>query len=186
MELAFDLATSGIRVMATVHAASGIHTVQRLLEWDLDPFIVATTLRGVLCMRLLQRLCPHCRVEVTRDDGDALWPDVIFGRRLPPSGWTVNPKGCAQCKDTGTAGQFPIGELLQLGGVSVQALRSPEGVASLGAGMRTLEDHAFDALVEGATHVAAVRSSQIGTSLQLVTGAIDDDPFLAEQSEVTP
>jgi type II secretory ATPase GspE/PulE/Tfp pilus assembly ATPase PilB-like protein len=161
MELACDLATSGIRVMATVHATSGTNTVRRLLEWGIDPFVVSTTLRGVLCLRLLERLCPQCRVPVTRSDGDELWPDTIFGFGLPEGGFALNPDGCPQCFMKGTAEYFPIGEVLPLSSIPVEALRSTKGIARLGAGLRLLEDQAYDALVAGETHVEAVRHAQI-------------------------
>lgn len=168
MELAFDLATSGIRVVATVHAASAVHTIQKLLEWDLDPFIVATTLRCVLNMRLLQHICPKCRIPVTHDD-ESWWPESIFGRPLPEKGWRSSPEGCANCNNTGTIGQFPIGELLMLTSTSIATLRTPEGLASLARGFRSLEDEAVDALVEGKTSIRAVRAAQIGTASYLVS-----------------
>jgi type II secretory ATPase GspE/PulE/Tfp pilus assembly ATPase PilB-like protein len=183
MELAFDLATSGIRVLATVHAASALHTVQRLLQWELDPFVVATTLRGVLNMRLLQRLCADCRVPVTWADGPHLWPRSIFGRPLPEQGWAVNPRGCADCDGTGTRGQFPIAEFLSLAGTGVTALHHPEGVARLGGAMRLLEDEAVDALAGGTTSVAAVRRAQVGTTAELVTAEVPGNPLLG--AEVT-
>jgi type II secretory ATPase GspE/PulE/Tfp pilus assembly ATPase PilB-like protein len=177
MELAFDLATSGIRVMATVHAASAIHTIQRLLEWQLDPFIIATTLRAVLNMRLLQRLCESCRIEVDHDsDHGRSWPLVTYGRKLPDRGWKPNLEGCAACTHTGTTGQFPIAELLTMAGTPLSALKSAEGVASLGRGLRSLEDQAYDALIEGRTHFAATKVAQIGGAAELITGALDDDP----------
>ena len=167
MELAFDLASSGVRVLATVHAASAIHTVQRLLEWELDPFIVATTLRAVLNMRLLQRLCQRCKLEVDHED-QHLWPDEIFGKPLPETGFVPNVNGCSSCDYTGTVGQFPIGELLRMGKASPASLKTTEGVAALAGGIVSLEEQAFEALCEGKTHIQAVRNAQIGSTSELL------------------
>jgi len=167
MELAFDLASSGVRVLATVHAASAIHTVQRLLEWELDPFIVATTLRAVLNMRLLQRLCQRCKVEVDHED-QRLWPDEIFGQKLPDKGYIPNPDGCSSCDYSGTVGQFPIGELLRMGKASPASLKTTEGVSALALDIISLEAQAYEALCEGKTHVQAVRNAQIGSTSELL------------------
>ena len=167
MELAFDLATSGVRVLATIHAASAVHTVQRLLEWELDPFIVATTLRTVLNMRLLQRLCSDCKLTVGHDD-TRRWPDEIFGMKLPETGFIPNPSGCIKCDFTGTVGQFPIGELLHMSKVTPNQLRTSEGLTGLSREIVSLESQAFDALSEGKTHILAVRNSQIGTTSEML------------------
>jgi type II secretory ATPase GspE/PulE/Tfp pilus assembly ATPase PilB-like protein len=163
MSLAFDIALAGAQVMTTTHAGSVTHTIQRLLEWGLDPFIVATTLGGVMNLRLLRRICPHCRVKVSREDGDVLWPETLFGRELPPAGWAKSPEGCQLCRFTGTVGQFSVGELMTVQGTPVEVLRDSARLAHLMDGRRTLEDEAYVAVVEGRTDVAAVYRAHIGT-----------------------
>ncbi len=163
MSLAFDIALAGAQVMTTTHAGSVTHTIQRLLEWGLDPFIVATTLGGVLNLRLLRRICPNCRVKVSRGDGDVMWPETLFGKELPPVGWAKSSEGCQFCRFTGTTGQFSVGELMTVQGTPVEELRDSARLAHLMDGRRTLEDEAFEAVVEGRTDVAAVYRAHIGT-----------------------
>jgi type II secretory ATPase GspE/PulE/Tfp pilus assembly ATPase PilB-like protein len=163
MGLAFDIALAGAQVMTTTHAGSVTHTIQRLLEWGLDPFIVATTLGGVMNLRLLRRICPQCRVPVSRDDGDGVWPKLLFGRELPENGWAKSPEGCHMCRFTGTVGQFGVSELMTVQGTPVEVLRDSAQLARLMDGHRSLEDEAFAAVVEGRTDMAAVYRAHIGT-----------------------
>lgn len=174
MELAFTLATAGIRVLATTHAGSAVHTLQKLLDWGLDPFIIASTLRGVLNLRLLQRLCEGCREPVTHDDERA-WPTRIFGRELPDKGYRQNPSGCSRCMGVGTTGPFPIGEFLATNKVPLAALKSPQGMAALTRGMASLEDEAVAALSAGKTSVESVIRAQIGTTSHLFDDLMDLD-----------
>lgn len=162
MELAFELALRGAQVVTTMHAGSAVHTVQRLLEWGLDPFVVATNLGAILNVRLLRRLCPHCRLPVHRSHGDGVWPAALFGRPLPESGFAKSDHGCAACRSTGTVGQFTIAELLTLEGVAVGHLAAGGGIATLMAGRRTLRDEAVAALAEGFTDVNAVLRAHLG------------------------
>lgn len=162
MELAFELALRGAQVVTTMHAGSAVHSVQRLVEWGLDPFIVATTLGAVLNVRLLRRLCPSCRVPVGPAEDDPRWPDSIFGRPLPPRGFTRSEDGCASCAGTGTTGQFTIGELLILDGTTPSDLSGGVSMAELMTGRRTLCDEAFDALETGTTDLVAVLRAHIG------------------------
>lgn len=158
MQIAFDLAAGGVKVMATAHASSALHSVQRLLQWGVDPFLVVSTLRGVLNVRLLPRLCGSCRIAVSRSEGDVLWPETLFGRELPERGWARNHEGCTSCIH-GVSGRFAIGEVLRLHDVAPQAVAEPDRLPELAAGMRSLADEAVAALADGSTYVDAVRSA---------------------------
>jgi type II secretory ATPase GspE/PulE/Tfp pilus assembly ATPase PilB-like protein len=168
MELAFELALRGAQVVTTMHAGSAVHSVQRLLEWGLDPFVVATTLGAVLNVRLLRRLCPACRVPVGPAGADARWPGVLFGRDLSPTGFTRADEGCAACRGTGTVGQFTIAELLTLDGATLAPASDSadsthtDRLSSLMTGRRTLHDEAVDALCAGDTDLVAVLRAHLG------------------------
>lgn len=163
MALAFDLASSGIQVLATAHASSALHAVQRLLEWDVEPFLVASTLRAVLNVRLVRRLCSTCKMPVDHSNGDTLWPKNLFGRPLPDSGWRANPAGCPSCRLTGSAGRFAVGELLRLNGVSVATVRDPTALARIGDSMVAIADDAVAAVARGHADVESV-VAQLGSA----------------------
>lgn len=168
MALAFDLATSGIQVLATAHVGSAVQSVQKLLEWGVEPFLVASVLRAVLNVRLVHRLCEACRIPVTYADGESVWPRVLFGRPLPEQGWRTNPAGCSNCSGTGGQGRFLIGELLELRDVSVATLTNQQALGALGEGMKTLADEAVEAVISGRTDVAS--------ALFALGGGTADDP----------
>lgn len=163
MALAFDLASSGIQVLATAHASSALHAVQRLLEWDVEPFLVASTLRAVLNVRLVRRLCDTCKIPVDHSSGDILWPNTLFGRPLPSSGWRANPAGCPACRLTGAAGRFAVGELLRLNGVSVATIRDPIALARIGDSMVSIANDAVAAVARGHADVESV-VTQLGSA----------------------
>jgi type II secretory ATPase GspE/PulE/Tfp pilus assembly ATPase PilB-like protein len=175
MDLAFELALRGAQVMTTMHAGSAVHAVQRLLEWGLDPFIVATNLGAVLNVRLLRRLCRHCRIEVTHDDGDAVWPKLLHGHELPDVGYKKSDQGCPACHHNGTVGQFGIAELLGMEGVTVERLKDSTSVASLMAGRRSLEDEAVAALSQGETDLRSVLQAHIGPGAGAAASRLDEE-----------
>jgi type II secretory ATPase GspE/PulE/Tfp pilus assembly ATPase PilB-like protein len=171
MELAFELALRGAQVVTTMHAGSAVHAVQRLLEWGLDPFIVATNLGAVLNVRLLRRLCPTCRERVNRTDGRGFWTEEIYGRPLPESGFAKSEDGCTNCRYTGTVGQFTVAEFLNLEGTTVDELKDSSRLASLMAGRRTLQDEAARALAAGDTDLVSVLRAHIGTGTAIAAAS---------------
>ena len=70
---------------------------------------------------------------------------------------------------------------------SIATLRTPEGLASLTRGFRSLEDEAVDALIEGKTSIRAVRAAQIGTASYLLSDELSPPaPVGTDGKEVVP
>src|SRR5690606_21299392 len=80
-------------VLATLHTNDAVSAVTLLVDMGVEPFLLASTLRGVLAQRLVRKLCAHCKVP--QADGS--------------SGW--NPGGCASCGHTGYSGRTGVHEL---------------------------------------------------------------------------
>lgn len=61
--LAVEAALTGHIVFSTIHTNSAAGTVQRLINMDIEPFLIASALKMVISQRLGKRLCTHCKVE---------------------------------------------------------------------------------------------------------------------------
>jgi len=108
-EVAFQAALTGHLVFSTLHTNSSIATIARLFDLGLKPYIMASSLEGVISQRLVRKICPHCKQEEKVD------PDVI--QQLGPL--FVNNKnimykgiGCDKCGNNGYQGRVCLYEIL--------------------------------------------------------------------------
>jgi general secretion pathway protein E len=108
--IAVQASLTGHLVLSTVHTNDAPSTVARLLDMGLEPYLLASVLRGVLGQRLVRRLCPACRAEYApAAEIAALFPASGAGPR-PDRLW--RPVGCAACGGTGYLGRTVAAELL--------------------------------------------------------------------------
>jgi len=132
----------------------------RLCDMGVEPFLVTSTVEGVMAQRLVRRLCPDCRrpLRLKQDEvpHDFPWEEVQ-DKQLKVYG----PQGCPACRQTGYRGRIGIYELL-LGNDRIRALaneRQPTHLveqAAVEAGMRTLRMDGWDKVLQGVTSVDEV------------------------------
>jgi type IV pilus assembly protein PilB len=114
--IAIEAALTGHMVLATLHTNSAAATPMRLIEMGLEPFLVTSSLSGVLAQRLARRLCMHCKEAYVPTEADIM-----------AAGWTLSeveavggmPKvfravGCSACANTGYRGRKAMAELLPM------------------------------------------------------------------------
>jgi general secretion pathway protein E len=110
---ALQAALTGHLVLSTLHTNDSATTIARLLELGLNPYLVSSTLVGVVAQRLVRKVCDTCKSEVvlTQDQMNVL--DI----QLPPEAeqtLTVSQgEGCVRCRGTGLYGRSAIFELLR-------------------------------------------------------------------------
>jgi general secretion pathway protein E len=136
-QIAVQASLTGHLVLATLHTNDAASAVTRLIDMGIEPFLLASSLLGVLAQRLVRRLCPACK----RPAGGA-------------GGWL--PVGCTACGQTGYAGRTGIYELLQVDDAIRDRIHSGDGEtavrrAALERGMRPLRDDAQRWVDEGIT-----------------------------------
>jgi general secretion pathway protein E len=90
-QIAVQASLTGHLVLATLHTNDSAAAVTRLLDMGIEPFLLSSSLLGVVAQRLVRKLCPHCK----RQDGE-FWHDV----------------GCEKCGHTGYQGRVGVYELL--------------------------------------------------------------------------
>ncbi len=111
-EVAVQAALTGHKVLSTFHTEDSIGGLIRLLNMDIAPFLVSSTVVSVLAQRLLRRVCPHCAVDVK--------PTPVQFQRLrctvkDLAGASFKKgRGCKMCKQSGYRGRVGVFELLVL------------------------------------------------------------------------
>ncbi|MBN2475800.1 MAG: type II/IV secretion system protein [Pirellulales bacterium] len=151
-EAAMRASLTGHLLLSTFHAGSAAETVSRLLDMGIEPYVLRSGLLGILCQRLVRRLC---RCATLSEE-----PDAALG--LPVERVMV-PVGCDACGGTGYQGRLLLAEMLtpkrtELG----RAILSRSDTATLehlavGAGMITRWQRACWAVESGLTSPAEVR-----------------------------
>ena len=106
-EAAIQASLTGHLVFSTLHTNDAASSFTRLVDMGVEPYLVASTVEGVMAQRLVRRLCPHCR-ESYRPNPDEL-PKDFPNRDIKELFRAV---GCRECNDTGYAGRIGAYELL--------------------------------------------------------------------------
>jgi type II secretion system protein E len=108
-EVAINASLTGHLVFSTLHTNDAVTANTRLLDMGVEPFLVASSLEGVLAQRLVRTICPHCKVEYEPDPAE-LPPDFD----LPPGAKLWRGAGCRECHSSGYSGRVGTYELLML------------------------------------------------------------------------
>ncbi|KFE54334.1 GspE/PulE family protein [Pseudomonas syringae] len=107
-QIAVQASLTGHLVLSTLHTNSAVGAVTRLRDMGIEPFLIASTLKGVLAQRLVRRLC-HCATAQPLQDAErALWPELA---ELDES---FHPKGCESCQGSGYDGRMGLYEFIEL------------------------------------------------------------------------
>ena len=107
-EIAVRASMTGHLVLSTLHTNSAVGAITRLLDMGIEPFMVSSTLTGIVSQRLVRRLCRLCRQPVESMDETAA---QFIGERAV--GATLyKPVGCPACGGVGYAGRTVVEEAL--------------------------------------------------------------------------
>ena len=110
-EIAIQAALTGHLVLSTIHTNDAAGSVTRLVDMGVEPFLVASSLIGILAQRLVRTLCSECKrsYEATEEEvlELGLSPDMVGPH---PQFWKGD--GCKSCFGTGYSGRLGIHELL--------------------------------------------------------------------------
>ena len=108
VELGIRAALTGHLVFSTVHTNDAASGFTRLLNWNVEPFLIASTVKGILAQRLVRRICKECRTphEPTKEELK------MIGLEEEDSISAFMGKGCLSCRNTGFKGRVGIYELL--------------------------------------------------------------------------
>jgi type II secretory ATPase GspE/PulE/Tfp pilus assembly ATPase PilB-like protein len=151
-EIATQAALTGHLVLSTLHTNDAPSALTRLMELQVAPYLVASTVHAVLAQRLVRTNCPECAMDVAirpeerSASGDALGTTAVI-RRGP---------GCAACRGTGYHGRIGIYELLTVSDALRQAVADRRPTSELRRILRdervpTLRDDGWRRVLSGST-----------------------------------
>ena len=158
-QIAFRASVTGHLVLSTIHTNDAAGAVTRLIDLGLEPFMVASSLLGVVSVRLVRTLCPRCR-EPYEADASTL-NRLTAGSHGGGKVTLYRGRGCPACHNTGYQGRTGIFEILQV----TEPLRSlinqnvPDSTIRRGAiedGMRTIGEDGLHKVMEGHTTLEEV------------------------------
>jgi general secretion pathway protein E len=116
-EMAVQAALTGHLVFSTLHTNDSASAVTRLLELGVAPYLLNSTILGVMAQRLVRTLCKHCKEKVTYDsdrEGDVSWEEFVAPWKAKRPVHVYRPVGCLECRNTGYTGRIGLYEILLL------------------------------------------------------------------------
>jgi general secretion pathway protein E/type IV pilus assembly protein PilB len=157
-ENAIQASLTGHTVFSTLHTNDASSAFTRIVDMGIEPFLVASTVEGVMAQRLVRRLCPHCKeaYQPRHDEVPDDFPWDQLGERK-----IYRAAGCRICRQVGYAGRFGIYELLvtteevrQLAHDRASAFEIKK--AGIRGGMKTLRMDGWRKVIEGTTSMDEV------------------------------
>lgn len=160
-EIAIQASLTGHLVFTTLHTNDAATAFTRLIDMGIEPFLVASSIIGVLAQRLIRKLCKECRVPATptlEQLGQVgLNPDKVAGHTL----YRDRDGGCEACSYSGYRGRLGIYELLVVDDDirSMVIRREPSGKIKQRAaqkGMLSLRDDGATKILQGVTSIEEI------------------------------
>jgi type IV pilus assembly protein PilB len=158
-ETAIRAALTGHLVLSTLHSNDAPSAIPRLLDMGIEPFLLSTSLNGVMSQRLVRILCPECKEQYdpSSEERDILEP--MFNK---PIGSLWRPRGCSSCSNAGFKGRMGIHEILPTPHAIQRAIAAEEPLDTIRAlafdfNYRPMQYDAAERVISGATSLAEVR-----------------------------
>ncbi len=157
---AIQAALTGHLVLSTLHTNDAPSAITRLIDIGIEPFLIASTLIGVVAQRLVRTICPYCKEKIEVEAGEFRNLGVKIGGEH--SRVTVyRGKGCSKCRYTGYLGRTAIFEILPVDDEirKLIAAKAPEDEirkAAMKKGMQTLKVAGVKKVLNGETTIEEV------------------------------
>ena len=159
-QICMRAALTGHFVLSTLHTNDALAAVTRLADMDIEPFLLASTLRVVVAQRLIRRLCEHCKQPYELDEETAKRVGLQFGGTL------YRPTGCAECREAGYKDRVGVFEVIRITPELADMIQRRSSLpemrkASVAQGMKLLYHSALDKVLAGRTSVEEALSVTI-------------------------
>lgn len=110
-DLAVRAALTGHMVLTTIHTNDAVSTPTRLIDMQIEPFLLASGLSAVLAQRLVRVLCPHCKQKTNLTQEDI---EMLGANHLKVGETVYGPTGCEHCLKTGYQNRIALFELINV------------------------------------------------------------------------
>ena len=156
-EIAVQASLTGHLVFSTLHTNDAPGALTRLVDMGIEPFLVASSLEGVLAQRLVRLICKHCKEEVPITAKEIARIDK--GRPVPEK--LYRGKGCRECQGTGYRGRTVICEMMDVTEEIKQGILARTSTGEIrkiatAQGMKSLREDGWRIIMEGRTTMEEV------------------------------
>ena len=151
-QIAVQASLTGHLVLATLHTNDAVSAIARLMDMGVEPFLLASSLSGVLAQRLVRQLCTHCRHPYAPDQAEL----ALMNQPENPPAIIYRAVGCPECHGTGYSGRTGIYELLTMDDnlrrlIHDRAAEQQLRESALGKGMTDMRKDGIRWVVSGVT-----------------------------------
>lgn len=157
-EIAVQASLTGHLVLSSIHTNDACSSITRLVDMGVEPFLVSTSLVGILAQRLVRRVCPHCREphQATADQMSRLGLE-----KIPSQAQVYRAIGCEYCHHTGYTGRVGIYELLPIDeDLRSVILKTPDAIAlkraAMARGFKPMRYDGLKKILQGITTIEEV------------------------------
>jgi len=158
-EIAVQAALTGHLVLSTLHTNDAPSSIIRLVDIGIEPFLISSSVIGVLAQRLVRKICPHCKKEVElTSEIMKLFEEYNLSREAIR---LYKGEGCRFCNGTGYKGRLGIYELIKITDtlrnlITANAPLEKIRETALREGMHTLREDGLRKVAQGITTLGEV------------------------------
>ncbi len=155
-QIGVQASLTGHLVLSTLHTNTAAGAITRMEDMGVEPFLLSSSLLGVLAQRLVRTLCPHCRAEHLPDEEERHLLGLADDNQLP----IYRAVGCDECNFKGYKGRTGIHELLQVDDKVRELIHNGKGEQAIEKLIRTttpsIRQDGFDKVMAGLTTLEEV------------------------------
>ena len=162
--IAMRSAITGHLVLSTLHTNDAVSAVYRLRDTGVEPWLIASALKGVISQRLVRKICPHCKKPYTPSEEEL----AILGMQGESNVTFHKGEGCPECRHSGYSGRRAVFEIFMINGalrrmISDGASFDELTAAALKNGMKTMRQSCRELVLRGVTTAAEAARTIIST-----------------------
>lgn len=153
-EIAIRSAITGHLVLSTLHTNDAPGAVTRLIDMGIEPYLVSSSVVGVIAQRLARKICQNCKISYTASQREKQLLGIDENEELT----IYRGRGCAVCNKSGYKGRIPIYEIMSVTPdirelINKKSSSDVIGLEATKNGMKTLRESAKKLVLEGKTTI---------------------------------
>ena len=153
-QIAIKAAITGHLVLSTLHTNDAPSTISRLLDMGIEPYLVATSIVGIIAQRLVRKICTHCKEEYVASS----YEKKIFNIEERDELKLYRGRGCGYCNSTGYSGRIGVYEIMEITREHRNYINDSKNSdvlrdISIKNGMSTLEEECKTMVLNGITTI---------------------------------
>lgn len=159
-KIAVQASLTGHLVISTLHTNTALGSIQRLLNMGIEPYLLASSIKGIMAQRLVRKICPVCKTEVQVEQ-NVIERNFVLDKFDSPSTF-YKGTGCFHCQQSGYHGRLGVHEVIEMDNqlltlVNQSALETEMKNALISEGKyQSLTDDCFQKVKEGLTTLEEV------------------------------